>query len=138
MKEEILITEWIIPCNPTLYRVDEAFAELKILDWKQTSPKMEVDDIVYIYVSKPVQAIRFKCKVNKVNLPQIEIDDSKFIINGELYEKHPAHMELELLATFTDELTMDIMATHGVKGRIQGPRRMNEDLINYIQSLIRK
>ena len=129
------MTEWIIPCNPNLYKVDEAFAELKTLDWKQTSPKMEVGDIVYIYVSKPVQAIRYKCKVNKVNLPQIEIDDSKFVINGESYEKHPSHMELVMIEEFSDELTMDIMASYGVKGRIQSPRRVNEELLKYIHSL---
>ena len=67
------MTEWIVPCNPNLYRVDDAFAALKKLDWKQTSPKMKVGDIVYIYVSKPVRAIRYKCKVTKVNLKEIEI-----------------------------------------------------------------
>ena len=132
------MTEWIIPCNPNLYKVDEAFSELKTLDWKQSSPKIEVGDIVYIYVSKPVQAIRYKCKVNKVNLPQIEIDDSKFVINGESYEKYPAHMELEMIGKFGIELTMDIMALYGVKGRIQGPRRVNENLQNYIHSLKRE
>ena len=28
------MTEWIIPCNPKMYKVDEAFENLKIVDWR--------------------------------------------------------------------------------------------------------
>ena len=119
------MTEWIIPCNPNYYKVDDAFSALKKLDWKQTSPKMQVGDIVYIYISKPIMAIRYKCKVNKVNLDKIEIDDSKFVINGDSYETYPVHMELEVLEKYDNELTMEILSNNGVKGRIQCPRRVN-------------
>ncbi len=135
MNGVIEMTEWIIPCNPNLYRVEEAFTALKTLNWKQTSPKMEIGDIVYIYVSKPVQAIRYKCQVTKVNLSEIEIDDSDFVINGDSYEKHPTHMELVLIRKYSDELIMDTLSAYGVKGRIQGPRRVNESLHNYIHSI---
>ena len=129
------MTEWIVPCNPNLYRVDDAFAALKKLDWKQTSPKMKVGDIVYIYVSKPVRAIRYKCKVTKVNLKEIEIDDSAFVIDGDSYTTYPAHMELELLQEYANELTMEILAQHGVNGYIQRPRRVIAELQEYIDSI---
>lgn len=129
------MTEWIVPCNPKCYKVDEAFSELKRLDWKQSSSKIEVGDIVYIYVSKPVMAIRYKCKVTKINLQSIEIDDLKYIVNGETYQTYPKHMELELIKTFTDELTKDVMTQVGVKGNIQGIRRACPELLKYISEL---
>ena len=129
------MAEWIIPCNPNYYKIDEAFSELKCLDWKQTPKNIEVGDIVYIYVSRPVQAIRYKCKVNKINLDQIEIDDSRFIINGETYQNYPVHMELKLLHIYSDELTIDKMKENGVKGNIQGARKVYPELQKYIHQL---
>lgn len=98
------MAEWIVPCNPKFYKVDDAFKTLKKLDWKQASNKMKIGDIVYIYVSKPVMAIRYKCKINKVDLKEIEIDDSAFVVNGDPYYTYPIHMELEFLQEYTDEL----------------------------------
>ena len=59
---------WIIPCNLKYYDVFGAFRDLKKLDWKQSNPKIEIGDIVYIYVGAPVKAIMFKCRVTKVGL----------------------------------------------------------------------
>lgn len=129
------MTDWIIPCNPKYYKIDKAFSELKSLDWKQTSQNIDAGDIVYIYVSSPVMTIKYKCKVNKVNLEEIEIDDSKFIINGETYKDYPSHMELELLHTYSDELTIKIMRENGIKGNIQGIRKVCPELQKYINKL---
>ena len=126
------MTEWLIPCNPAYYNVDGAFAKLKKLNWKQTSPKMEVGDSVYIYVSNPVRVVRFKCKVGKVNLNARVIDDSEFILNGDSYEVFQRQMELELLRTYSDEFTAEIFAQNGVKGRIQRPRRIQPELEAYL------
>ena len=118
------MAEWIVPCNPKFYKVDDAFKALKKLDWKQASNKMKIGDIVYIYVSKPVMAIR-----------EIEIDDSAFVINGDSYSTYPIHMELEFLQEYTDELTMKILSQHGIKGNIQGVRRVIGELHQYIESI---
>lgn len=45
--------KWIIPCNPSQYDVVGAFKELKRVEWKQ-STNINVDDIVFIYISKPI------------------------------------------------------------------------------------
>lgn len=127
--------EWLIPCNPAYYDVEGAFAKLKTLNWKQTSPKIEVGDIVFIYVSKPVAAVRYKCKVNKVNLPARVIDDAEFVLNSETYAEYPRHMELELIRTYTEELNSNVLANNGVKGRIQCPRRVKAKLLSFISNL---
>ncbi|SFX14053.1 hypothetical protein [Ruminococcus sp. XPD3002] len=127
--------KWIVPCNQKYYKVEEAFSKLKRLDWKQSSPNIKIGDIVYIYVSKPVMAILFKCKVTKVNLDRIEIDDSEFVVNGENYLTYPLHMELEFIKKYNDELTMNILSLHGVKGRIQSTRKVCQELENYLSSI---
>ncbi len=120
------MTEWIIPCNLKYYDVKGAFSKFKAIDWKQSAKNICVGDIVYIYVGKPISAIKYKCRVNKTNLSKVEIDDSEFVINGENYENYGNHMELELIREYADtELTRDMLVENGLKSNIQGPRRVD-------------
>lgn len=116
----------LIPCNLKYYDVKGAFSKFKAIDWKQSAKNICVGDIVYIYVGKPISAIKYKCRVNKTNLSKVEIDDSEFVINGENYENYGNHMELELIREYADtELTRDMLVENGLKGNIQGPRRVD-------------
>ena len=120
------MTEWIIPCNLKYYDVKGAFSKFKAIDWKKSAKNKCVGDIVYIYVGKPISAIKYKCRVNKTNLSKVEIDDSEFVINGENYENYGNHMELELIREYAGtELTRDMLVENGLKGNIQGPRRVD-------------
>ena len=120
------MTEWIIPCNLKYYDVKGAFSKFKAIDWKQSAKNICVGDIVYIYVGKPISAIKYKCRVNKTNLSKVEIDDSEFVINGENYENYGNHMELELIREYAGtELTRDMLVENGLKGNILGPRRVD-------------
>ena len=120
------MTEWIIPCNLKYYDVKGAFSKFKAIDWKQSAKNICVGDIVYIYVGKPISAIKYKCRVNKTNLSKVEIDDSEFVINGENYENYGNHMELELIREYADtELTRDMLVENGLKGNIQSPRKVD-------------
>ena len=115
---------WIVPCNVKYYDVEGAFNKLKRLDWKQSNKSIEIGDEVYIYIGAPISAIKYKCKVNKVNLDYIEIDDSEFVLNGEPYEEYGNHMELELLEEFDNtKYSLEVLKAKGLKGNIQGPRR---------------
>ena len=126
---------WIIPCNLKYYDVFGAFRDLKKLDWKQSNPKIEIGDIVYIYVGAPVKAIMFKCQVTKVGLDEIEIDDSAYSIVGEVYETYPKHMELKLIEQYENTLfPSDALAEHGLKGRVMCQRRMEERVLEFINT----
>lgn len=128
---------WIIPCNPRFYDVIGAFTKLKRIDWKQSVKNINVDDIVYIYVGKPIMAILFKCKVRKINLPEIEIDDREFVIDGTNYEHYGNHMELELIEKYADnQITMNDLIECGMKGRVQSPRRTDDTIQEYIDNIV--
>ena len=119
--------QWIIPCNPKYYDVLNAFSVLKIIDWKQSNRSISIGDEVFIYVGKPVCAILYKCKVNDANYSIQKIDDSAFAINGEPYEHYGNYMELELLEKYdSTKFSFEVLSANGLKGRIQGPRRLNE------------
>lgn len=94
-------TEWIILGNPKKYDVVSAFRYLSKIDWKQSTNVSE-GDIVYIYVSDSVQAIRLKCRVNKVDIQVPDIDDKEFDLSGEYDGTHGRYMELEMIEEFSE------------------------------------
>ncbi len=122
--------QWIIPCNLKYYDVIAAFKELKVLNWKQSSKSIKIGDEVYIYVGKPIQSILYKCIVNKVNLKSQEIDDTKYVLDGELFEYYGNYMELQLIEEFNkSKYSLTVLKQNGLKGNIQGPRRVNGILV---------
>ncbi len=125
------MTEWLIPANPKKYNVIDAFNELKIIEWKQ-SVNIAVGDIVYIYISLPIQAIKFKCKVNKINISVRTIDDSKYYIKKEFSKTSDRFMEIELINNFSSELyKITYLEKHDFNVP-QGPYRISYELKKYL------
>ena len=127
-------TSWMISGNPKQYDVIGAFAELGKLDWHQ-SFNAKVGDIVYIYISDTVKEIRYKCRVNKTELDQAEIDDSKFDLSGEFDGSSGRYMELEPIKEYSGPAYgRKELLKHGFK-TLLGPMRVPEELQKYLDSL---
>ena len=56
------MTEWILPTNPKNFRTDDAMRALGALEWFQSRSikNIQIGDVVYLYVSTPVQEIHWK------------------------------------------------------------------------------
>ena len=125
---------WIIPCNKKYYDVENAFDKLPKIDWKQ-STNVQIGDTVYIYVGKPIQAILFKCNVNKVDLPTMEIDDTAYHIDNAVYGNYGRYMELEKVDAYLQgEMTIDKLRSCGFKNNIQGSIRCPKCLENLLKA----
>lgn len=118
---------WVIPANPKVYDIDTEFAENKVVYWPQKST-IQAGDIVAIYVTAPVQAIRYVCRVLGVNLEsygQSDIPTDKKV------------MQVELLAKLSDDvLPRARMMDLGVRA-VRGPRRLTEEVIRYLTSKVK-
>lgn len=124
-------TEWIIACNPDKYDVIGAFQELGSIDWTQ-SANIVVGDIVYIYVSNTVRAIKIKCKVNAVNKAVQTIDDSRFNRSVEFDGSKGRYMELEMIEEFSTGLfEKSRLEQHGFKSPL-GPVRVSPEVKEYL------
>ncbi|HFU3982041.1 TPA: MmcQ/YjbR family DNA-binding protein [Streptococcus suis] len=115
---------WVIPANPKVYDIDSEFAENPIVYWPQKST-IQAGDIVAIYVTAPVRAIRYVCRVleaNVTNHGQSDIPTDKPV------------MRVELIATLPDA-TFPIarMKDLGVKA-VRGPRRLTKEMIEVLTS----
>lgn len=128
------VTEWIISGNPEQYNVVDAFHNLHRVDWAQKA-NMTAGDIVYIYVSGNVKAIKFKCRVNKVDLDESDIDDREYDLSGQFDGTAGRYMELELLEEYVgDEYSREELMKHGFRSP-QGPIRMPESVKQYLESI---
>ena len=113
-------TEWIISGNPEKYNVVDAFHNLHRVDWTQKA-NMVTGDIVYIYISGNVKAIKFKCRVNKTDLDEPDIDDSEYNISGQFDGTAGRYMELELIEEYDgDEYSREELMKYGFRSP-QGP-----------------
>lgn len=126
---------WIIPCNCEKYDVIKAFTKYKELDWHLTQQTKNIGkgDIVYIYVGKPFSRLMYKCEVVKTDLDKREIDDSEFVkVPQELWEGKG--FRIRLLDKLDGlNLSLEDLNDHGVKGRIQGARKLENQALNHIE-----
>jgi len=134
--EQRKVTEWIISGNPEQYRVIDAFRDLHRVDWTQ-SANMVAGDIVYIYVSGNVKALKLKCRVNKADLETPDIDDHEYDLTGAFDGNAGRYMELELLEEYDgEEYSREELMKHGFRSP-QGPMRMPDSVKQYIETLCR-
>lgn len=130
-RKRTAVTEWFISCNPKKYDIVSAFKELNKIDWKQ-STNVAVGDIIYMYVSQGYQAVKYKCKVNKVDLSEPTIDDRKFEITGKFNGTYGRYMELELIKELSGELySKPSMESHGFSTP-QSPVRVTPQVKEYL------
>lgn len=115
---------WVIPANPKYYDIDSEFATSPVIDWTQKA-KIRTGDYVTIYMTAPIRAIRYLCRVLQADLPnqgQRDREDIKKL------------MRLELLKTYPDEqFNQAVLLEKGLK-TVRGPRRLPQGLVDLIKS----
>lgn len=104
---------WIIPVNPNVYDIISDFKKSDIMTWKHQS-SMELGDIIYIYMTKPMGYIKYKCQI---------ID-----INEDI-------MTIKLIKEFDDNLlTFDLLNNYGLKS-VRSPRRIPDKLNSFLETI---
>ena len=128
--------DWLIPSNPNVYDSISAFNSLDFVDWKQ-NVNYQIGDIVYIYLTKPIQKIMIKAQVVDVDIPFIKtIDDKAFWTDENRYglskEKHFARLKL---VDFNENsiLSLNDLLDYGLSTAPQSPMRLKDNLLEYIE-----
>ena len=132
---------WIIPANSKRYDFFSAFNNNNFIDWTKKA-KYEEGDIVYLYCTKPQQKIMYKTVIDKIfTSSNSEVDDRKYWIDKNEFDesknKKKDFIRLKLLKYTDDEnLFLDNLKDNGLKTAPQGPLRVNEKLLSYIEKYI--
>lgn len=131
IQQETKNTEWFISGNPKQYDIVEAFHKLGTIDWKQ-STNVAAGDIVYIYVSQGTYAVEFKCRANKVDLEEADIDDEEFNLSGEYDGTYGRYMELELIEELKGPVySKEMLEKYGFRSP-QSPVRVTAQIKEYL------
>ena len=107
------ISYWIISSDPNKFDVEKVFEEDNSVEWSRGQYTISKDDIVYIYISKPIQAIKFKTKVASV------VENT---------------MVLKLVKRLNPKkFSLNHLQEHGLKGNVQGKITIGNELLKYIK-----
>lgn len=128
---------WIMSCNEKCYKVREAFKNSPVNYWDNKA-KVNVNDIVYIYVSAPVSGVCIKTYVSEINVEfENIIDDRQFYTNEDEFFKNPQQLyfKLELLHTFNEPIKLVLLKQFGLKGAPQGPIKItsNQNVLSFLE-----
>lgn len=111
--------DWLVPANPKYYDIVHAFDKQKIIDWKQGTGIIK-NDIVYMYVTSPISAILYKCKVIEIDIP-FDYKTKKLTISK--------LMKIKLLKRYKeDEFTFEKLKNEYGIFAIRGPRSVPNSL----------
>ena len=132
--------KWLISANGKIYDHASSFEKNGFIDWKQNNSKYEVNDIVYIYSTRPIKRVTFKTKVEKVNMTFLEcVDDKEFWMDTSKYEqaKEGYFVRLRLIEQADrEELSLEHLKENGLNSAPQSPTRIKEELAKYIEKYL--
>ena len=112
---------YLVPANPLYYDIEHAFDNNDIINWKQ-GRGIKVNDIIFMYVAKPIQAILYMCKVLETNI-EYEYRSKELNIDS--------LMKIKLLKTFNpSDFTYDALVNKYNISFIRGPRPLTKELLN--------
>jgi 5-methylcytosine-specific restriction protein A len=79
---------WLISANASMYDHTSSFEHFGFIDWRQGNGKFKVNDIVYIYCTRPLKKIQYKCRIEKIDLDSNNIrNDEEYWVDKSEYEK---------------------------------------------------
>lgn len=136
---------WIMPANPNSLDHAGAFKEWGFIDWKQhPKTKFSIGDIIYLYCTSPQRKIRYKTRVEKINMPSSKCQDiRKYWRKKEQYDedmkKAKCFVRILLLEEIdSDELSLEHLKEWGEKSHPQGPKTISDKLVENIEKCFNK
>ena len=116
-------TYWVLPANPKVYAIDADFAASPLVYWPQKKG-IVTGDWVAIYMTAPIQAIRYLCQVKetRVRAPGDGEDEVSMLL------------ECRLIVA-DDRLPLAVLKEHGLTS-IRSARRVPAACVSLIASLL--
>lgn len=127
---------WIFISSPKRFRMDDWLRCNEYVEYVQRN-KVEVNDIVYLYTTAPVQRIEYKMVVDRINVPYDEmIDDSAYSLNpSPIVNKADLYVRLKLIKKVeTPLLHLNFLREYGLRSSMQAALTVSGELLDYIET----
>ncbi len=129
---------WIISANSKIYDHASSFEHFGYIDWRQGNNKYAVGDTVYIYCTRPLKKIRYKCLVQKVDMAFSEIrNDKDYWLDEAEYESsiEGKFFRLKLVNEIdTNLLNLEALQENGLTSAPQGPIKATTEILSYLKN----
>ena len=137
--KSIDMKHWIFISSPKQFRMHDWLAANEYVEYVQRN-KIEVNDIVYLYTTAPVQRIEYKMIVDRINVPYDEtIDDSAYSLRKEptevRFDMDTLFVRLKLIKKVeTPLLHLNFLREYGLRSSMQSALTVSGDLLDYIET----
>ena len=132
-----IMTNWIFISNPNRFRMDDWLKVNQFIEFVQNN-NVQVNDIVYLYTTSPVQRIEYKLIVDKINIPyEFGIDDSEYSLMPGLQDTFMDKLlcRFKLIKRVDDsDLHLSVLREHGLKSSMQSPFKVSGALLDHIEN----
>ncbi len=126
------MTEWFVSGDPQKYDFMSILQKYGKAYWKQ-SANIQIDDIIYMYVSGDIHSLMFKCSVKKINLSISDLGNSAYLLSGEDGFPAEKYMIIEVEETFhADLFDRAFLEKKGVSFS-QNPYRITSRIKDYLE-----
>lgn len=135
-----LISFWIFPHNKECFRLQELLNEQNGYVYWRNDNSVRKGNIVFIYGTAPEKRIKYMMEVVQDNIPisELTFDQSRFWVHISDWKKTLQIQKNCLMKLVKDvpsnKLSLDALHQQGLKGNIQGHRRIDGDLLDFILS----
>jgi hypothetical protein len=125
---------WLIASNPAKYKVADAFDANTAITWG-TTVRLSVGDVIYIYVSAPQSRIKYRCTVERIDVPITERLGAEFWV--EKFNPNRNLVNLRLLSILEDDRLRlkNLLENKLMLSAPQGPRRVSSELNGFLNIL---
>lgn len=134
------MSTWLLSSGIKKFQLDECLKKYGFVDWTQTR-KVEVGDVVFVYISKPIGAVKYKMKVNRANMTFGETtDNEEFWLDKAVYGRGKKRdryfrLVLEQVLSNDDKLTFKGLSYNGLGG-VQGMQKLEGEKLDYFKFLL--
>lgn len=131
------MTNWIFISNPNRFRMDDWLRVNQFIEFVQNN-NVQVNDIVYLYTTAPVQRIEYKLIVEKINIPyEYGIDDYDYSLEPESRERNKDKLlcRFRLIKKVEQPLLhLSKLREKGLRSSMQSPFKLSGALLDHIEN----
>ena len=131
------MTNWIFISNPNRFRMDDWLRVNQFIEFVQNN-NVQVNDIVYLYTTAPVQRIEYKLIVDKINIPyEYGIDDYDYSLEPESRERNKGKLLCRFRLVKKVEqplLHLSKLREKGLRSSMQSPFKVSGALLDHIEN----
>lgn len=131
------MTNWIFISNPNRFKMDDWLRVNQFIEFVQNN-NVQVNDIVYLYTTAPVQRIEYKLIVDKINIPyEYGIDDYDYSLEPESRERNKGKLlcRFRLIKKVEQPLLhLSKLREKGLRSSMQSPFKVSGALLDHIEN----